>query len=38
MGYIGKPIDMAYLTLFLASDESKYITGQSMYVTSFFYL
>ena len=44
MGYIGKPIDMAYLTLFLASDESKYITGQSIlidggrYVTSFFYL
>ena len=44
MGYIGKPIDMAYLTLFLTSDESKYITGQSIlidggrYVTSFFYL
>lgn len=32
MGYIGKPIDMAYLALFLASDESKYITGQSILI------
>ena len=29
MGKIGDPIDMAYLALFLASDESKYITGQN---------
>lgn len=29
MGRIGDPIDMAYLALFLASDESKYITGQN---------
>jgi NAD(P)-dependent dehydrogenase (short-subunit alcohol dehydrogenase family) len=29
MGKIGEPIDMAYLALFLASDESKYITGQN---------
>ena len=32
MGYIGNPIDMAYLALFLASDESKYITGQSILI------
>jgi len=32
MGYIGEPIDMAYLALFLASDESKYITGQSILI------
>ncbi len=32
MGYIGKPIDMAYLALFLASDESTYITGQSILI------
>lgn len=29
MGKIGEPIDMAYLALFLASDESTYITGQN---------
>lgn len=29
MGKIGEPIDFAYLALFLASDESKYITGQN---------
>ena len=32
MGYIGKPIDMAYLAVFLANDESKYITGQSILI------
>jgi 3-oxoacyl-[acyl-carrier protein] reductase len=32
MGYIGKPEDIAYAMLFLASDEAGYITGQTIVV------
>jgi len=32
MKRLGEPVDIAYATLFLASDESKYITGQSIIV------
>ena len=28
----GEPIDIAYAALFLASDESKFITGTELYV------
>ncbi|MBV8806217.1 MAG: SDR family oxidoreductase, partial [Sinobacteraceae bacterium] len=30
LGYFGKPDDIAPLALFLASDESNYITGQTI--------
>jgi NAD(P)-dependent dehydrogenase (short-subunit alcohol dehydrogenase family) len=30
--YLGRPIDCAYLVLFLASDESRYITGQEFVI------
>lgn len=30
LGHIGQPIDVAYATLFLASDESKFITGTEL--------
>jgi NAD(P)-dependent dehydrogenase (short-subunit alcohol dehydrogenase family) len=32
MGYLGEPIDVANMNLFLASDESRYITGTEMVV------
>ncbi len=32
MGKLGKPEDIAYAALFLASDEAKYITGQTIAV------
>jgi NAD(P)-dependent dehydrogenase (short-subunit alcohol dehydrogenase family) len=32
IGYIGKPKDIAYANLFLASDESLFITGADLCV------
>jgi NAD(P)-dependent dehydrogenase (short-subunit alcohol dehydrogenase family) len=32
MGHMGEPEDIAYAALYLASDESKYITGQALIV------
>lgn len=32
MGYMGEPLDIANMNLFLASDESRYITGTEMIV------
>ncbi|MDO5017710.1 MAG: SDR family NAD(P)-dependent oxidoreductase [Lagierella massiliensis] len=32
MGYLGEPEDIAYAIMFLASDEAKYITGQTIVV------
>ncbi|OGT85167.1 MAG: 3-ketoacyl-ACP reductase [Gammaproteobacteria bacterium RIFCSPLOWO2_02_FULL_61_13] len=32
MGYIGDPSDIAYAMLFLASDEARYVTGQTIVV------
>lgn len=32
MGHLGEPADIGYAVLFLASDESKYITGQGIIV------
>jgi NAD(P)-dependent dehydrogenase (short-subunit alcohol dehydrogenase family) len=32
LGRIGKPEDVAYAVLFLASDEASWITGQTLYV------
>jgi len=31
-GYIGDPEDIAYCMLYLASDEARYITGQTIHV------
>lgn len=32
IGFVGEPIDIAYTDLFLASDESRFITGSSLFV------
>ena len=32
IGKIGSPVDVAYCVQFLASDKSKYITGQTLHV------
>lgn len=32
LGYLGEPEDVAYAMLFLASDEARYITGQTLVV------
>ncbi|MEH7125128.1 glucose 1-dehydrogenase [Bacillus sp. JJ1773] len=32
IGYIGEPIDIAYMDLYLASDESKFVTGASFLI------
>lgn len=32
MGYVGKPVEVANLVAFLASDEAAYITGEVIYV------
>ena len=34
MGHFGKPLDVAYGTLYLASDESKYVTGIELTIDS----
>lgn len=32
LGHFGDPIDVAYAALFLASDESKFVTGTELIV------
>jgi len=32
LGRIGEPLDVAYAALFLASDESKFITGSELVI------
>lgn len=32
IGYLGKPIDIAYAVLYLASDESKFVTGAELVI------
>ena len=32
MGYMGAPLDIANMNLFLASDESRYVTGTELVV------
>ncbi|MBN9270244.1 MAG: SDR family oxidoreductase, partial [Mesorhizobium sp.] len=32
IGFLGEPKDIAYMVLYLASDESKFVTGSEMVV------
>jgi len=32
MGKMGEPLDVAYGALYLASDESKYVTGTELHI------
>lgn len=32
IGHVGEPIDVAYGCLYLASDESKFVTGAQLYI------
>jgi len=32
IGFIGEPIDIAYMDLYLASDESRWVTGSELVI------
>ena len=36
MGHIGEPLDVAYAVLYLASDDSRFVTGASILVDESF--